>query len=43
MKRASLKKKEDFVLRNKKIYEGIDAHNISIKINDIKKIKTMIN
>ncbi|AXU66874.1 penicillin-binding transpeptidase domain-containing protein [Clostridioides difficile] len=38
-KSKSENKKEDFVLRNKKIYEGIDAHNISIKINDIKKNK----
>ncbi|HBH3071478.1 TPA: penicillin-binding transpeptidase domain-containing protein, partial [Clostridioides difficile] len=38
-KSKSENKKEDFVLRNKKIYEGIDAHDISIKINDIKKNK----
>lgn len=30
-------KKEDFISRNKKIYEGISAHNISIDIKDIKK------
>ncbi|WP_413927150.1 NTF2-like N-terminal transpeptidase domain-containing protein [Clostridioides sp. ES-S-0145-01] len=30
-------KKEDFISRNKKIYEGISAHNISIDIKGIKK------
>lgn len=30
-------KKEDFISRNKKIYGGISAHNISIDIKDIKK------
>lgn len=31
--------KEDFIKRNKNIYEGIDATNISVEITDIKKEK----
>lgn len=38
-KSKSENKKEDFILRNKKIYEGINSHNMSVKINDIKKEK----
>ncbi|MDI0266399.1 penicillin-binding transpeptidase domain-containing protein [Clostridioides difficile] len=32
-------KKEKFILRNKKIYEGINSRNISVKINEVKKEK----
>ncbi|MGS5517093.1 penicillin-binding transpeptidase domain-containing protein [Clostridioides difficile] len=32
-------KKEKFILRNKKIYEGINSCNISVKINEVKKEK----
>lgn len=29
--------KEDFIARNKKIYEGIDSNNITVEINNIEK------
>lgn len=32
-------KKEKFILRNKKIYEGINSRDISVKINEVKKEK----
>ena len=35
--------KEDFINRNKNIYEGIEAENIEIEIKDINKEKTTIN
>ena len=35
--------KEDFINRNKNIYEGIEAENIQIEIKDINKEKTTIN
>lgn len=33
---------EDFINRNKKIYEGIDSHNIEIYINNVQKNKNEV-
>lgn len=33
---------EDFINRNKKIYEGIDSHNIEISINNVQKNKNEV-